>query len=154
MASTMGFFERLMSSPDKNALAELAELAGRKEALIDRLVRHAAMCSYPAIRASLEKIAAHQTTSFEVLRSILADHETWPRPPEATPREGANNWERLSNDLTILHTLAAGIQKEVAVWQGVDSAVAEKLAPIALEDLDAESELRQLALKCDPQALD
>jgi hypothetical protein len=154
MASAMGFFDRLLSSPDKTAVAEMAELAGRKEALIARLRRHAAMCSYPTIKAGLEHIADGQEETFKVLRGILTDRGTWPRPPEATPREGSNNWERLSNDLATMHALAMGMQKAAGVWEGIDQAVADKLAPIAASDDDAEGALRTLALKCDPQALD
>ena len=154
MASAMGFFDRLLSSPDKTALAELAELTGRKEALIHRLKRHAEMCSYPNIRAGLEHIAQGQADSFKILRAILTDRGTWARPPEATPREGTNNWERLSNDLAIMRSIAVGMQKAAGVWEGIDQAIADKLAPIALADNDAESELRAIALKCDPQALD
>lgn len=154
MASAMGFFERLLSSPDKTALADLAELAGRKEALITHLTRHAEMCSIATIKAGLEHVAAQQNEGFKVLRAILADRDTWPRPPETAPHEGSNNWERLSHDLGMLHAIAAGMQKASSAWLGVDSAVAEKLTPIAIADGDAESELRALALKCDPQALD
>ncbi|HKM99651.1 MAG TPA: hypothetical protein VJX23_03990 [Candidatus Binataceae bacterium] len=154
MASAMGFFDKLLSSPDTQAVADLAELAGRKEALIERLTRHARVCEYPAIRSGLETIAIQQSESFETLRTILADRDTWPRPPESAPHDGSNNWERLTNDLTILATLAAGLQKASSMWQGIDSAVAAKLESVAIADLEAESDLRKLALKCDPQALD
>lgn len=155
MASAMGFFDRfLSSSPQKAAIADLAELAGRKEALIARLERHAVKCSFPNIRAGLEHLAIGQAESFKTLRSILSDHDAWPRPPESEPHEGSNNWERLSSDLELLRTIAIGMQKAVGTWEGVDSGVAEKLLPIAAGDGDAESELRALALKCDPQALD
>lgn len=154
MASAMGFFERLLSSPDKTALADLAELAGRKEALIAHLTHHAELCSLGTIKAGLQHVAAQQSEGFKVLRAILADRDTWPRPPEAAPHDGSNNWERLSHDLAILHAIAGGVQKAVSTWQGLDSALAEKLTPIAIADGEAESELRALALKCDPQALD
>lgn len=154
MASAMGFFEKLLSSPDKTALAELAELAGRKEALVERLKRHAEMCSYPTIRAGLERLAAGQAETFEALRGILTGRGTWPRPPEASPREGSNNWERLSNDLATLHALAMGMQKAAGIWEGIDQSISDKLATIAATDDEAEGALRTLALKCDPQALD
>ncbi|HTR61898.1 MAG TPA: hypothetical protein VMH37_09360 [Candidatus Binataceae bacterium] len=155
MASAMGFFDRfLASSPEKAAVADLAELAGRKEALIARLERHAGMCSYANLRAGLELLATNQAESFKTLRSILSDRDTWPRPPESEPHEGSNNWERLSSDLELLRTIAIGMQKAAGTWEGVDAGVAEKLLPIAVADGDAESELRALALKCDPQALD
>ena len=155
MASAMGFFDKfLASSPEKAAIADLAELAGRKEALIARLERHAGKCSYINIRTGLERLAINQAESFRTLRSILSDHDTWPRPPEAEPHEGSNNWERLSSDLELLRTIAIGMQKAVGTWEAVDSGIAEKLMPVATSDGEAESELRSLALKCDPQALD
>jgi hypothetical protein len=155
MASAMGFFDKLLSSsPEKSAIAGLAELAGRKEALIGRLERHAAKCSYPNIKGGLERLALNQAESFKALRSILSDHDTWPRPPESEPHEGSNNWERLSSDLELLRTVALGMQKAAGTWEGIDAAIARKLLPIAIADGDAESELRALALKCDPQALD
>ena len=154
MASAMGFFDRFLPSADKTALAQLAELAGRKEALIERLARHAAMCSYGTIRSGLERIAAQQSEGFKVLRSLLAEREMWPRPPESTPHEGSNNWERLNHDLAMLGMVVSGIQRASRVWEGIDSATAEKLVAVAIADGEAESQLRALALKCDPQALD
>jgi len=150
----MGLLDRFRPSSDKMSLAQLAELAGQKEALIGRLKRHAAMCPYGTIKTGLERIAAQQSEGFNVLRRLLADRDAWPRPPQSTPREGSNNWERLSNDLAVLQTISAGIQKASRVWEGIDSATAEKLVPVAIADGEAESQLRALALKCDPQALD
>jgi len=154
MASAMGFFDRFLPSSNKTALAQLAELAGRKEALMDRLARHAARCHYGTIRTGLERIAAQQSEGFKVLRSLLAERQMWPRPPESTPHEGSNNWERLNHDLAMLGMVVSGIQKASRVWEGIDSAMAEKLLAIALADGEAENQLRALALKCDPQALD
>jgi hypothetical protein len=153
MASAMGFFDRFLASADKTALAQLAELAGRKEALIERLARHATMCPYGTIRSGLERIAAQQSEGFKVLRSLLAEREMWPRPPESTPHEGSNNWERLNHDLAMLGTVVSGLQRAARVWEGIDSATAEKLLAVAIADGEAESQLRALALKCDPQAL-
>ena len=154
MASAMGFFDRFLPSSHKTALAQLAELAGRKEALIDRLARHAAMCSYGTIRTGLERIVAQQSESFKVLRSLLAERQMWPRPPESTAHEGSNNWERLNHDLAMLGMVVSEIQKASRVWEGIDSGTAEKLLAIAIADGEAQSQLRALALKCDPQALD
>src|SRR5262245_60204356 len=154
MASAMGFFDRFLPSSDKTALAQLAELAGHKEVLMERLVRHAAMCPYGTIGAGLEHIAEQQSEGFKVLRSLLAERQMWPRPPESTPHEGSSNWERLNHDLAILGLVVSGIQKASRVWEGIDSATADKLLAIALADGEAQNQLRALALKCDPQALD
>ncbi len=154
MASAMGLFDRFLSSPEKRALAELAALAGRKETLIDRLRRHASMCPYPTIKSGIDRIAEGQAESFKILRNILTDRDLWPRPPEATPREGSNNWERLTSDLEVLRVIAVGMQKEAGVWEGIDLSISQQIAQIAVADSEAEEELRALALKCDPQALD
>jgi hypothetical protein len=154
MASAMGFFDRFRPSSDKTALAQLAELAGRKEALIERLARHAAMCPYGTIRTGLERIAAQQSEGFQVLRSLLAQRQMWPRPPESRPHEGSNNWERLNHDLAMLGTVVSEIERASRVWEGIDSATAEKLLAVAIADGEAQTQLRALALKCDPQALD
>jgi hypothetical protein len=53
-----------------------------------------------------------------------------------------------------LRHIAVEGQKLTGVWEGIDSAVAAKLQSVALADNEAESDLRKLALKCDPQALD
>ena len=39
-------------------------------------------------------------------------------------------------------------------WESVDADVAAKLLQLAIEDIDRESDLRRLALKCDALALD
>src|SRR5215831_13821108 len=111
MASAMGLLDRFRPSSDKMSLAQLAELAGQKEALIGRLARHAAMCPYGTIRTGLERIAAQQSEGFQVLRSLLADRQMWPRPPESTPHEGSNNWERLNHDLAMLGMVVSEIER-------------------------------------------
>jgi hypothetical protein len=54
----------------------------------------------------------------------------------------------------MLGTIVSGIQTASRVWEGIDSATAEKLLAIAMTDGAAQIQLRALALKCDPQALD
>jgi hypothetical protein len=54
----------------------------------------------------------------------------------------------------MLGTLVSGIQRASRVWEGIDTATAEKLLAIAIADGEAQNQLRALALKCDPQALD
>ena len=152
----MGFFSKFRSSgsPEKRAVDELAELAGRKEALIARLLRHAARCSYPAMAADLKTLADKEAAHFKTLRNILSDRGMWPRPPEDQPREGSSNWERLGGDLSMLSALAAGLRLCAMHWEPVDQEVGDVVATMATEDVDHESDLRQLALKCDPQAFD
>jgi hypothetical protein len=156
MASGMGFFDRLRASvsTETRLSNELAELAGRNEALAARLVRHAAATTYSNIRAGVQALADEETVHLRRLKAILSARELWPRPPEPMAREGLNNWERLSADLELLSSLAAAFHRAAAEWESVDAAVADELAAIALEDDEHESELRRLALKCDPQAID
>lgn len=156
MASAMGFFSRFRSSgsAEKRVAEELAGLAGHKEALIARLGRHAARCSYPAMAADLKVLAEKEAAHFKILRNILSDREMWPRPPEDQPREGSSNWERLGGDLAMLSALAAGLRLCAMHWEAVDQEIADTLGTMATEDVDHESDLRQLALKCDPQAFD
>ncbi|HUY29311.1 MAG TPA: hypothetical protein VMV27_18020 [Candidatus Binataceae bacterium] len=156
MASAMGIFSKFRSSasPEKRAADELAGLAGRKEVLIARLARHAGRCSYPAMAADLKTLAEKEAAHFKTLRKILSDRDMWPRPPQSEPREGSSNWERLSGDLAILAALAAGLRLCAMHWEAVDQEIADVLGAMATEDVDHESDLRQLALKCDPQAFD
>ncbi|HVA77786.1 MAG TPA: hypothetical protein VNF27_07815 [Candidatus Binataceae bacterium] len=156
MASAMGFFSkfRASASPEKRAIDELADLAGRKEALIARLGRHATRCAYPAMAAELNALAEKEAAHFKILRAILSDRQTWPRPPENQPREGASNWERLGGDLAILVAIAAGLRLSAMHWEAVDQKIGDTLDTMATEDVDYESDLRKLALKCDPQAFD
>jgi hypothetical protein len=156
MAASMGFFDKLRSamSPEKRLLAELAEIAGRSESLADRLKRHGEMCTYPNLKAGVEALAAQEAVHAKALRTIVMDRGAWPRLPDAPGHEGANNWERLGGDLDMLIVLAADLHRAVAGWEPVDEKLTGQLAKIATEDDERESALRQLALKCDPQALD
>ena len=141
-------------SPRTRLWSELAEIAGLNEALIVRLTRHAAMCSYGNIKASAELIAQTQQKHLNDLRSLLAAQSLWPRPPAELPHDGANNWERFSHDLELLVRVTFGLHRASAQWEGIDAAIADKLGAIALDDDEQTSALRALALKCDPQALD
>ena len=151
----MGLFDRFRPvSPEKRGLQELAELAGRKEALIKRLKRHAAMCPYPAMNKDLEAIAEKQEELFDSLRGCLMERDMWPRPPESLPREGLNSWERLSGDLEMLLAQTVGFQRASVIWEPIDGEVADRLMAIASADGECETMLRKIAAKCDPQALD
>jgi len=156
MASGMGFFDKFRSaiSPDARLVEDLADLAGRNEVLVERLKRHAANCKYPNIKAGLEALATRESGHAKTLRRILAERNTWPRLGEQTGRDGANNWERLNSDLAALAAIASGLRRAAVNWEPVDATLADRLAQLAAEDDSCESDLRQLALKCDPHALD
>jgi hypothetical protein len=147
-------FFRASVSPRQTLLNELTEIAGRKEALIARLKRHAAMCDYVNIKAGLEQLAVKEEAHLRVLNAILADHDLWARPPEPPVHDGSNNWERLGGDLELASELSKLINRQSVVWEAVDPAMAQRFAAMYVEDYDNTSLLRDLALKCDPQAFD
>ena len=152
----MGLFEKLrarISGP--RLIDELEVLAGHCEELVNRMRLHAERATlYPAIadevRAIAEREAAHERT----LRGILADSGRWPRPPENLPRDGSNNWERLSGDLEILVQFTVELQRQAMRWESENLAIGETLNKIASEASDSEFKLRRLTAKLDPQALD
>ena len=54
----------------------------------------------------------------------------------------------------MLGALVTALTRVSVEWEAVDQDVAAKLAAIASDDGDRENDLRKLAIKCDPQALD
>lgn len=152
----MGLFDWLRPSAAGNVddSIELAELTGRIEALVDRLRRHAAMCRYPQDRSAVEQLAEHQAEHLKSLKSILADRNAWARPPAGVAHEGSNDWGRLSGDLNELGTLGDDMHRTAIKFEAFDTATAKVLHEIAAQDSNYESKLRQIALKCDPQAID
>jgi hypothetical protein len=153
MASNMGFFDRLRGSSTTRLLNDLANLVGSNEELAARLARHGSMAT-ANLKGGIEALAEQEAAHVKKLKVVLSSRNMWPRPPEPPARDGINNWERLGADLALLGALASGFHRASAQWEGVDPAVADELEAIAIADDDHESELRKLALKCDPQALD
>jgi len=145
---------RSVASPRDTLLAELADIAGRKQSLVERLKRHAEMCEYPNIKAGLEQLASKEAAQVKALDAILADNELWSRPPEPPSHDGSSNWERLNSDLELSAELSRRINQQAIRWEPVDSELAERFAAMYAEDYDNTSFLRDLALKCDPQAFD
>ena len=152
----MGFLDFFRESPSQHEvlLAELADIAGRKESLIERLERHAAMCSYSNIKAGLEQLAVREAAHLKALKATLTDHGMWPRPPEPPAHDGSSNWERLSGDLELASELSKMINRQSVMWEAIDPAMAKRFAAMYAEDYDHTSFLRDLTLKCDPQAFD
>ncbi len=155
MATGMGFFQKLFSPVSARAelLEELAALAGRNQGLVDRLKRHAALTS-ANIRVGVEALAEAEAAHLKNIHSILADNNVWSKLPQLALHDGSNNWARLSGDLEMLRALAAELRVNAMKWESVDAGVAAKLLQLAIEDIDRESDLRRLALKCDALALD
>ncbi len=135
-------------------MEKLADIAGRCEALVARLKRHAGLCAYPGIAQGVREVAGKEAGHESALRSILAGEGRWPRPPESAAREGSSNWERLNGDLAMLLALMNELRRHALSWGNADPALAERLTKIADEAGESEADLRQLAAKCDPQAID
>jgi hypothetical protein len=152
----MGIFDFLhpSSSPEARATARLTEIAGRVEALADRLRRHADRCTMATMRIAVAEVADSQDGHLKVMKTILADAGAWPRPPAPPAHEGLSNWERLSSDLIELNEITAETSRTVMAWEHVDPRTAETLSTIAAEDSHASEKLRRQALLCDTLAID
>jgi hypothetical protein len=153
MAIAMGLFDR-GNDPHSDQNDKLAELVGRIEAIADRMHRHAAMCRYPQMQKVVEELAVQQERHLKSFKGLLAERNLWPRPPAPVAHEGSNDWGRLSGDLNELAALGDELHRAAIRWEGIDPAVAAALDRAGDEDADYEAELRKVALKCDPQALD
>lgn len=152
----MGILQRMWTAtvPGERLLAELADIAGRHLELAGRLARHAELCAYPNIASGLGALAAREAQHARALEVILSEHHVWSKLARPIGAEGSNNWERLSGDLALLLDLRREMNQQALSWEGIDPQFAARLRTIALEDDRSLGELRELALKCDPQALD
>jgi hypothetical protein len=156
MATSMGLFRRLRSavSTRDELLQELAVLAGRNRGLVDRMRRHANVCTLQNIKQGVASIAENESAHVKTLDAILSDNSVWARLPEAPLHDGASNWERLNGDLILIGSLAAELRLAAVKWEPVDQTIGDTLLQMAVEDGERETELRKLAIKCDPQAFD
>ena len=140
--------------PEERLLAELADIAGRHQELADRLARHAGLCVYPNIASALGALATYQAEHAHTLDALLSERHVWSKLARPMRAEGASNWARISGDLALLLELTGEMNQQALHWEGIDPLFAARLHTIALEDDRNLGELRKLALKCDPQALD
>jgi hypothetical protein len=156
LMESMGILQRMWNAtpPEERLLAELADIAGRHQELASRLARHAGLCAYPNIASALGALAARQTEHARTLDAILAERHVWSRLPHPMGAAGASNWARVSGDLALMLELSRETNQQALHWEGIDPAFAARLHTIAMEDHRSLGELRELALKCDPQALD
>jgi hypothetical protein len=156
MATSMGFFQRLLSpiAAEARLLEELSVLAGRNQGLVERLKRHAALCKSPNIQIGVAALAEKEAAHVKTINTILADRNVWAKLPESALHDGSNNWARLSGDLEVLGELMAELRLAAVKWESVNQDIAGKLLQLAIEDGGRESDLRKLALKCDAMALD
>ncbi|HVB81232.1 MAG TPA: hypothetical protein VNE82_14940 [Candidatus Binataceae bacterium] len=152
----MGILQRIWTptAPEERLLAELAGIAGRHRELANRLARHAELCAYPNIASGLASLAARQSEHARALDAILKERHVWSKLPRAIFADGSSNWARVSGDLELMLDLSREVNQQALHWEGIDPSLAARLRTIALEDDRSLGELRKLALKCDPQALD
>jgi hypothetical protein len=152
----MTILDRLRPSFSARArlLDQLAVSAGKFEMLAADLKRHAEKCSYPNIKTGLERLAEVETAQALVLREMMLEHEASPRPADIPAHDGANNWERLSSALALQTALHRDLNLEIAEWDAIAPQLAERLRRFADEEENNIAKLRDLTLRCDPQALD
>jgi len=152
----MGIIEaiRTSMSPRAGLLRRLAVIAGESERLAKSLQRHAAMCDYSGLKSGLATAAVAEAADAQALRVLLLAHDVWPALPEVELREGARNWARIGSDLAAEIELVRSLNAAVAEWEGVDRGIAEKLRELGIGKDQTLGLLRDLGLKCDPQALD
>lgn len=152
----MGIWQRIWTtaSPEERLLAELADIAGRHRELALSLAHHAELCAYPNIAGPLRALAARQAEHAGALDAMLGERRVASKPPRAIDPGGSSNWQRVSGDLALALDLSRALNQQALHWEGIDPAFAARLRALAREDDRSLGELRGLALRCDPQALD
>jgi bacterioferritin (cytochrome b1) len=145
---------RLLLSPRSRLLNRLAETTADAETLAADLTRHTEMCSYPTLRAGLKDLAAAETAQADMMRRLLLQNGGCPKIPNKPSHEGSSNWERLQKDLALQIKILRALQSQLAEWVPVDLPMAERLRQSLIEADRHIEQLRDLTLKCDPQALD
>jgi hypothetical protein len=138
----------------KRMLNRLADVAADFETLASSLSRHAEMCSYPNIRTSLAELAEAENAQANAIRELLLQNGIRPKTPRRPAHEGSNNWERVRNDLVLQTKILRSLHSQFLGWSPVDQQIAERLRQCALEEEQRIEQLRDLTLRCDPQALD
>ena len=152
----MGILQKIWtrSSADEELISELAEIAGRHQQLAEQLARHAQSCKYPNIASGLTSLAERASDHARALSAMLRERKAWSRLPEPSEAEGSSNWERMHVDLALLLDLTRAMNRQALRWERVDADFASLLRTIAMRDDRDLGQVRDLALKCDPQALD
>jgi bacterioferritin (cytochrome b1) len=112
------------------------------------------MCSYPTIRAGLVEVAAAEAAQANAMRQLLLQNGAWPKFASRPSHEGSSNWERLRNDLALQVKILRSLHSQFSEWSAIDPQIAERLLESAAEEDRNIEQLRDLTLKCDPQALD
>ncbi len=152
----MGFGARICDalSFEARRLTRLAQVAGDSERLAQNLKRHAELCDAPNIKTGLEALAIAEASDAKALRDLLLPRRIWPTRSATIEREGASNWARISADLAAELEMVRALNGAIAEWEGVDREIAARLRAIVAAKEATLGHLRDLALRCDPQALD
>jgi rubrerythrin len=152
----MGLVARIHNafSSETRRLMRIAQIAGESERLAVALQRHAELCDYTNIKSGLAETAAAETADAKALRNLLAPYRVWPTRSSAPERDGANNWARLSDDLAAEVEMVRALNAAIADWEGADREVAGRLREVVKTKEATLDRLRDLTLRCDPQAFD
>lgn len=145
---------QMLLSPRKRLLNRLAETAADAELLAANLARHRDMCGYPTLKAGLEQLAAAEAEQANTIRQLLFQNGVCPKLPRRPPHDGSSNWERLRSDLAIQLKILRALHAQIPEWTAVEPQVAELLREAAQKADSYIDRLRDLTLKCDPQAID
>jgi bacterioferritin (cytochrome b1) len=151
---TIGEKLRRLLSPRTRLLKLLAETAGDAELLAAKLSRHAELCTYPNIRAGLYEVAAGESAQAAVIRQLLLDYGVSPKLSVSPSHDGSSNWERLQRDLALQVKILRSLRSQVPQWTALEPQIADSLSQVAAEEEGRIGRLRDLTLRCDPQALD
>jgi hypothetical protein len=99
-------------------------------------------------------LATAETAQANSMRQLLLENGVWPRLPSSPLHEGSSNWERLRNDLTLQIKILRSLHSQFVEWIAIDPQIGERLSQSAAEEDRRIEQLRDLTLRCDPQALD
>lgn len=133
----------------------LARLAGENQRLADNLKRHAELgADAPALRDGLARVTELERADTQVLRDLAVADGVRPLAPRGADPQGANHWERLSADLVAQVELVRGLNDLAARSERSRPELAKRLRALVADKEKASGILRDLALKCDPQAFD
>jgi hypothetical protein len=141
-------------SPQARRLQRLARIAGISEALAAALKRHAETAGYATFRTALEHVAEAEAADAKALRRLLLAYGSWPIPFSELAPDGSSNWQRVSADLALERELVKLLGDAIVEWEGVKPEIANDLRAIVYHKEVSARHLRDLGLRCDPQALD
>jgi hypothetical protein len=99
-------------------------------------------------------LAAAETAQANSIRQLLLENGVCPKLPGWPLHDGSSNWERLRNDLALQIKILRSLHSQFAEWIGIDQQLAERLRQAATDEDRRIEQLRDLTLRCDPQALD